>query len=238
MKHLVSALSGALLVAAIAPACAASLQVSPVTLEIPPSGATATVNLKNDGDRPLSAQLRVVRWRQVDGQDDYEPTDAVVASPPLAEIAGNQTYTVRIVRADSTPVAEEESYRLIVDELPTAANAGSRSVTLQLRYSIPVFFQAPDAGAPKLAWTFRKSNGRIVLTLRNDGGRHVRISALKLKDRTGATVSFGAGLVGYALPHSQVEWTSSSAKGLAGDTVAVNAMSDQGPIDAEAAAQR
>jgi fimbrial chaperone protein len=238
MKHFAGALSSALLVASIAPACAASLQVSPVTLEIPPSGSTATVNLKNDGERPLSAQVRVVRWRQVEGQDDYEPTDAVVASPPLAEIAGNQTYTVRIVRADASAVAEEESYRLIVDELPTAASAGTRSVTLQLRYSIPVFFQAPDAGAPKLVWSFKKNNGRIVVTLRNDGGRHVRVSALKLKDRSGATVSFGAGLMGYALPHSEVQWTSPPAKGLVGDTVAVNAMSDQGPIDGEAAGQR
>ncbi len=209
-----------------------------MTLEIPPPGATAVINLKNGADRPLTAQLRVVRWRQVDGEDDYEPTEAVVASPPMVELSGNQNYTVRIVRADQSPVAEEESYRLIVDELPSAAAAGSKSVNLLLRYSIPVFFYAPDAEAPKLTWRFRKSNGRIVVTLRNDGGRHVRIAALKLKDRSGAVVSFGNGLVGYALPHSEIQWTSQPVKGLSGETVALSAMSDQGPIDGEATAER
>lgn len=238
MKYATGALSSFLLVFAAAPALAAALQVAPVTLEIPPPGATSVVTLKNGSDRPLTAQLRVVRWRQVEGQDDYEPTEAVVASPPVVELSGNQNYTVRIVRADQSPVAEEESYRLIVDELPTAGAPGARAVNLLLRYSIPVFFYAPDAESPKLTWRFRKKDGRIVMTLRNDGGRHVRISALKLKDRSGAVASFGGGLVGYVLPHSEVQWTSQLAKGFAGDTAALSAMSDQGPIDAEATAER
>jgi fimbrial chaperone protein len=237
MKHIAGALSGLSFVFAAAPAFAAALQVSPVKLEIPPPGATTTVTLQNGGDRPLTAQVRVVRWRQVDGKDEYEPTDAVVASPPLAELVGDQKYTVRIVRAEQTPVAEEECYRLFVDELPSAAAAGSKSVNIQLRYSIPVFFYAPDAEPPKLTWRYRRENGRLVATLRNDGGRHVRISALKLKDRSGAVASFNAGL-GYVLPHSEVEWTAPSAKGFGGDEVAVSASSDQGPIDAKAVAQR
>jgi fimbrial chaperone protein len=238
MNYATGALSSLFLALGAAPVLAANLQVAPVTLEIPPPGATTTVTLKNGGDRPLTAQLRVVRWRQVEGEDDYQPTEAVVASPPLAELSGNQSYTVRIVRADQSPVVEEESYRLIVDELPSAAAAGSKSVNLQLRYSIPVFFYAPDAEPPKLTWRFRKANGRIVVTLRNDGGRHVRISGLKLKDRSGAVVSFGNGLIGYALAHSEAQWTSQPAKGLAGDTVALSAVSDQGPIDGEATAER
>ncbi len=237
MRPLAGALSS-LLIPIAAPALAASLQVSPVTLDIPAPGATAVINLTNDDAKPINAQVRVVRWRQVDGEDQYEPTDSVVASPPMAELSGKQTYTVRIVRADQSPVAEEEAYRLLVDELPSAAITGSRTIALQMSYSIPVFFTAPEAEAPKLSWRFQKSSGRVVVTLRNDGGRHVRISSLKLKDRSGATVSFGAGLLGYALPHSEVQWTSPSAKGLAGDTVAVSAMSDQGPIDGEATAAR
>jgi fimbrial chaperone protein len=237
MKLLAGAITSALVFAA-APALATALQVSPVTVEIPPPGATAVINLKNADNKPLNAQIRVVRWRQVDGQDEYEPTDAVEASPPMAELAGNQAYTVRIVRADQSPVTEEESYRLFVDELPSADAAGARAINLQVRHSIPVFFYASGAEAPRLTWRFQKSNGRVIVTLRNDGGRHVRISALKLKDRSGATVSFGAGLVGYALPHSEVQWTSPPAKGLAGDAVAVSAMSDQGPIDGEATAER
>ncbi len=238
MKHATGALSVLFLAFAADPSLAASLQVSPVKLEIPAPGTTAVVNLKNSADRPISAQLRLVRWRQVDGQDDYEPTEAVAASPPLAELAGNQTYAVRIVRTDTSPVVDEESYRLIVDELPSAEVGGKRAINLLLRYSVPVFFSAPDAEEPRLTWRFQKSNGRVVVTLRNDGGRHVRISGLKLKDRSGAVLSFGDGLLGYALPHSEAQWTSPPAKGFAGDTAAVTAVSEQGPINAEATAER
>jgi fimbrial chaperone protein len=38
---------------------ATSLQVSPVTIDIPPSGASAVVTLRNSGAKPLSAQIRV-----------------------------------------------------------------------------------------------------------------------------------------------------------------------------------
>lgn len=236
MKHALRALPGLSLAFAAAPALAAALQVSPVTVEVPPPGATAVVNLQNAGDRPLSAQLRIFRWRQVDGRDDYEPTDAVVASPPLVDLAGAQTYTVRIVRADQTPVSEEEAYRLIVDELPQSGGQTGNVVNLALRYSIPVFFSPPEAGAPKLTWTFRKSGGQVAVTLRNDGERRVRISALRLRDRAGATASFGAGLIGYALPHSEATWLAPAARGFGGGAVRVSAQSDQGLIDAEALA--
>ncbi len=53
----------------------------------------------------------------------------------------------------------------------------------------------------------------------------------------GAGVAFGAGLIGYALPHSQVEWTR-SAKGFSGGPSKVTAQTDTGPIDGEADEQR
>ena len=47
---------------------AASLQVAPVTLEIPAPGASATIKLRNEATTALNAQVRVFRWTQVNGE--------------------------------------------------------------------------------------------------------------------------------------------------------------------------
>ncbi len=216
---------------------AASLQVSPVTIDMPPSGSAAVIALRNGGNKPLSAQIRVFKWTQVDGEDVLEPTESVVASPPSIDLIGDQTYSVRILRTDETPVTQSEYYRLIVDELPESATPRPGTVNMVMRYSIPVFFEQADGEQPRLSWSYKKANGRVSLTLRNDGDRHVRISNLNLKGSLGGAVNFGAGLVGYALAHSQVVWTRNS-KGFSGGPSKVTAQSDMGPINGEAAEQR
>jgi fimbrial chaperone protein len=61
---------------------AASLQVSPVLVEVMAPGATATITVRNDGTAPLAAQMRIFRWSQSDGEERLEATEDVVASPP------------------------------------------------------------------------------------------------------------------------------------------------------------
>src|SRR6266481_5415488 len=98
----------------------ASLQVVPVSIEVPAPGATATLKLRNEGPAPINAQIRVFRWSQANGEEKLEPTDDVVASPPMASLAPKADYVVRLVRVTKRPLSEGESYRLLVDELPDA----------------------------------------------------------------------------------------------------------------------
>src|SRR5262245_16497371 len=97
---------------------AASLQVSPVTVEIPAPGATAMIKLRNDAAAPLNVQLRVFRWTQENGEEKLEPTNDVVASPPVARLPAKSEHVVRLVRLNKQPITKGESYRLLVDELP------------------------------------------------------------------------------------------------------------------------
>ena len=91
-------MAAALMTAAVHSADAASLQVTPLLLEIPAPGATSTLTVRNESPRPVNAQVRVFRWTQANGQDVLEPTDAVVASPPLVNLASRISFAVRIVR--------------------------------------------------------------------------------------------------------------------------------------------
>lgn len=218
------------------PVFAASLQISPVSVEIPASAAAATISLRNEGSVALSAQVRVFRWTQSNGQEKLEPTSEVVSSPPTVSLAPRAIYALRIVRTSRSPVVAPEAYRLLIDELPDPNRQKAGAVTLVLRYSVPVFFASIDSGAPKIDWSVEKRGSRVVVTAKNAGDRQLRLAAMVLRDSQGATVSFGAGLTGYVLPRSTMQWTAAGrSSGFApGGSVAISAQSDLGPVNATA----
>lgn len=212
---------------------ATTLQVAPVLVDVPAPGATATLSLKNEGDKPINAQIRVFRWSQVDEAEKLVPADEVVASPPIVSIQPKANYAVRVVRLIKTPVATEEAYRLVIDELPAGTSSRPATVNLVLRYSIPVFFTPRGAAAAKVAWSLQKRNGKTFLTAKNEGDRRIRLSKLKLQDTSGGTASFGEGLAGYVLGHSTMSWAvpNSSKNFGAGGLSSISAQSDTGPIN-------
>ena len=229
---IVTALASLMTMTAVVPACAASLQASPVTVEINSPEATSTLTLRNEGTAPLNAQIRVFRWSQVDGQEKLEPTMDVVASPPMATLGPKADYLVRIVRLSKVPAAKEETYRILVDEVPEI-NKQKSGVNISMRYSIPVFVEPTQLERAKLTWSAANENGALVVRAVNTGDRRVRISQLKAIDASGAAVSFGNGLNGYVLARSSTQWvaTSAAAKLNAG-SVTITAQGDAGPINA------
>jgi fimbrial chaperone protein len=229
----------ALSVAGASPSRAASLQVTPVSIEVGAPGAAATLTLRNESPTPLNAQIRVFRWTQEGGQEKLTPTDAVVASPPIAQMTSAANYTVRLVRLSKEPIVGEESYRLLIDELPAPRTRERRSVALNIRYSIPVFFYARDSARAKLDWSIEERGGRAYVKATNSGDRHARISALTIRNPAGASLSFGKGLTGYALGGSAMGWAIPGGKGRANAyrSAVVAAQTDIGPIVASAHAQ-
>jgi fimbrial chaperone protein len=213
---------------------AASLQVAPVLVEVPAPGATATLKVRNEGTKPLDAQIRIFQWTQVDGEDVLTPTNDVAASPPVASLQPNADYTVRVVRTNKEPAVKEEAYRLLIDELPGQATAQT-AVNIALRYSIPVFFTVPGGAAPKLSWTLQQRANKPVIVASNAGDRRIRLSKLKVTDGKGVVANFGDGLAGYVLGHASKNFAvPASAKSFgAGGLASISAQGDLGPIDAK-----
>jgi fimbrial chaperone protein len=229
-----------LAVAALAASAhAASLQVTPTTVEVVAPGAAATIKLRNDDARPISAQVRVFRWSVVDGKEKLDPTEAVVVSPPVVSLSPKRDYVVRIVRTSREPVAGEESYRLLVDELPDPQRIKAGAVNLLLRYSLPVFFGAPDRGDAKVSWRVERKGGQLWVSAQNLGERRMRVSSLAMKNANGETISFGDGLNGYVLARSTMRWAApNEVQGFgAGGTALISAQSDLGRINASARVQ-
>ncbi|WP_336604471.1 molecular chaperone, partial [Burkholderia pseudomallei] len=86
------------LAGAVAPASGATLQISPVTIEMAADNPAAGVTLSNPGARPVYGQVRTFRWTQEQGDDMLAPAPELVASPPLVQIGGQGEQLVRLVR--------------------------------------------------------------------------------------------------------------------------------------------
>jgi fimbrial chaperone protein len=74
-----------------------------------------------------------------------------VASPPAAKLAPKSNYVVRVVRVTKRPVSGEESYRVLIDQLPEGAQQKGNAVNLLVRYSIPVS-SAPPIGVTRASY--------------------------------------------------------------------------------------
>lgn len=214
LHALVCALTAA---AALLPgaAHAASLQISPVMINLRATQAATGVSLQNDGDTPIYGQVRVFLWEQKGGDDVLTPTDELIASPPVMQIGPKSAQTIRLVRRTGAVAAgPERQYRVLIDEVPTTAEARD-GVAIKLQYSVPVFLAAttPNA-APQLAWQFFKRDNAWYLRVTNSGTLHAQIGATTLTVG-GKQHELSKGLLGYALAGRQREWRLNLAPTLA-----------------------
>ena len=229
MKPVCAAIFGFLFAGLNPQAQAGSLSVSPILIDGSGGRAAHVVTLHNGGEKLLNAQVRVLSWRQVNGEDVLEETRRVVASPPVAQVAPGGDFTIRIVRVANEPIVEEESYRLLVDEIPDAAARRNGLVAIAIRFSIPAFFSPAEAAPPRVVWSVIRSGSKLRLVGRNVGDKRVKLSDLSYSGKPVAR-----GLAGYILGHSEKAWPlPAGAKGAGPVTV----VTDRGPLTGTANAQ-
>ncbi|MBZ9978060.1 molecular chaperone [Mesorhizobium sp. BR-1-1-10] len=210
---------------------AASLRVAPTTVELIAPDSATVLNLRNEAQRPLNVQVRVFRWTQQGGSEQLEPTSDVVASPPSAQLSSNEDYVVRVVRVSKAPVKSEESYRVVVDELPDPSRRKAGTVSQLVRHVLPVFFRNADAPGADVSWSLARSGGSLMLVAQNNGGSRVRLSDVSLS-QGGKSLGGRKGLLGYVLGGATMQWPVGRASRLSGGAVTLSAQSDFGPISA------
>ena len=209
---------------------AAQVHVRPVNVQVMAPAAASRLTLKNLGRAPITAQVRVFRWIQKDGRDQLLPTREVVASPPLLRLRPGRENVVRIVRTVKRAVRGEESYRLIVDEIPDRRKV-KQGVVFAVRYSIPVFFTARNAKPPKLSWQAQKKGRRLIIRVRNLGDKHARLSDMTISAAGGGVIARMKGLAGYVLGKSSMAWVVSARRIPA--TLVIRGKRQNGPFTAK-----
>lgn len=186
---------------------ASSLQISPVVLELRDGQGAVSITLRNPDDKPLYGQVRVFRWDQSISDDNLTPTQELLASPPLIEIPAHGEQLVRLVRRTTGAPDSEQTYRLLIDEVPSADSPAASGVTIRLRYSVPVFVEPSNVYvAPMLSWHLRCDKSGWVLHVANEGKRRAQISAVQLVSASGKPIAIEKGLLGYALAGRARQW--------------------------------
>jgi len=210
---------------------AAQIHVRPVLIELAAPAAAATLTLNNRGKGLVTAQVRVFRWTQIHGRDRLTPTRDVVASPPLLRMVPGRDNVVRVVRIAKRPVQGEESYRLVIDQIPDRSKKRT-GVIFAVRYMIPVFFHARGAKDAQLSWKAVRRGRKIILTAHNEGVRHERVSNLRISF-AGKTQVISNGLAGYVLGRSSKTW-GKRLRLRASGTITIKGQGIHGPIKAKA----
>ncbi len=223
-------LSAAMIAAASIPAHAGKLQIAPISIDVAAPAAASSINLKNTGGSAMTVQARLFRWSQGKKGDQLSLTKDVVVSPPILKLRPGKQAVVRIVRLSNKPVASEESYRLIIDELPPKINSNQSVIRMVMRYSVPVFFGSKNATKTKTTWNVIQRKGQIIVSAANYGNTRVKLSKMKVVDSRGQSISFGAGLNGYVLGRSAKNFFTKSRKRLRGSKVTILANSNNGPV--------
>lgn len=171
-------LAAGLLGFAAVPATAGALTALPVRVAVPAHSQFCAITLGNEGATDIAVQIRGYRWHQDGGTDALDESQRLAVNPAIVTIPPGTRRLVRCSLPEPTGPAED-TFRLIVSELPLADGAAGTVQTL-LQLSIPVFRANPDTRAA-LSWR-AAPDGRLEVT--NTGTRHVRVADLVLRPAT------------------------------------------------------
>jgi fimbrial chaperone protein len=218
----------ACLLAAAFDASASGLQIAPTSLEMAAAGPAQALWLTNTGDHELRAQVRAYKWSQTAGKDALEPTQALVASPPMLTVAPGGRQLVRVIWTGQETATGERTWRLLVDELPLEAAKGT-GVQYVLRYSVPVFVGV--SGTPSLKWSGTPSHDGLELTVSNSGTAHAQIRDMSLVQPGAAPLPIVPGLLGYVLPGATMHWTIALPSGANATNASLKALVNGDPTD-------
>lgn len=203
---------------------ASAVLIWPINPVLESDQSATAVWLENRGQTTVSLQVRVLAWRQGDYQDEYTAQKDMVASPPFASIEPGKRQLVRLIRQGPQPEHAEDAYRILIDEVPSAAADASRpsgvGVQFQMRYSLPFFVTGPGvwtqprsdkardadtATQPQLSWQLTTVQGARYLEVHNTGDVHARLSQVRWLGG-GTEVTLNKGLLGYVLAGQRMRW--------------------------------
>lgn len=209
---------------------AQNLSVLPVNVFLQPGQRTTTLSVTNSGTKPTSIQVRAFDWSQKDDQDQLAASNVVVVSPPLVTIAPGSTQVVRLILRRG-PGASEDTYRIILDQIPGPGQPGV--VQMVLRFSIPVFAMPETKAVPQDRFHLENADGKLFLVGVNTGQSHEALRDIVVTTSDGRKLNANPRVSPYLLAGVTRRWEL-DAQGYApqpGESLKLTAHGVAGAID-------
>jgi fimbrial chaperone protein len=180
------------------PAQATPVSVTPTSVALAPDRTTDLISLLNEGDAPARFEVTLSSWvESQDGKTLLEPTKDLVAFPPLIEIPPHQTKNIRIGMVGSF-APSERSYRMIVQELPSATpSAAQVAIQVLTKISLPVFAAPPGVEPAARIETPKIENGVLSFSVFNPGTAHMVLRKVEIAGQGSVGPSFDVGETGW-----------------------------------------
>lgn len=167
----------------LTPVMAGDFQASPVRVFLGDGARAGMITLTNRGDSVVRLKLSGFSWDEPPtGEPTLTPTEALVLFPSLIELGPGQTRRVR-VGVSTRDSGREETYRVIVEELPDHGAPRKNGISIRMRMSIPIFVDSSGTAARGEVDSARVdvAQGRqFVFTLKNLGNRHFKAGDISL----------------------------------------------------------
>jgi fimbrial chaperone protein len=154
-----------------------NLTVAPTRVDLSVTRTAGVVNLRNNAATPVTVQVQTFAWPGSTDIADLLPTRELLAVPAVLEIPSGEKRPIRIAWRGAPQGDREETYRLIVTEVPPPPKSGG--VQFALRLSLPVFV-TPDGAAPRPRWALQRVDGEASLQLVNAGNAHLQVRRIRL----------------------------------------------------------
>jgi fimbrial chaperone protein len=190
-----------LAVLSLSTAFAGQFSVTPVRIFMAPKERAAAITITNESDEPLVMQADVFSWKQkADGEDDLTASEDLFLSPPIVKLAPHGRQVVRLAVLKPIASPEQQTYRLIVREVPEARSPDKEvQVQIALAFSLPVFITPPEAKRGLTCSIEKAGNDTTRALCENAGKAYVQPREFSLVSASGdkiATRESG----GYILP--------------------------------------
>lgn len=181
----------------------ASLNISPVRVDLSSGHDKDIVRITNQESSAKSYEVEVVAWTQTDEKREvYSPTEDILAVPPLFTLNPGEEQIIRVGMLTNADPNVEKSYRLFITEIasPDTETNTTTGVSMRLQIGVPVFI-APVA-MPNVRLSYiesRKIGDQNFLRFRNSGNTHVKVREVRWSG-PGTEEETVMAAVGYLLP--------------------------------------
>lgn len=211
---------------------AGAVSVSPVIVELSPAKQIVSVMVKNTSGKAVVYQVQTLTWQQVEGKDQFQETQDLLVTPPIAEIPAGAGQTFRVTLRAAFSGDTERAYRLILEDVSEAAPAASGTVELRIDQNLPVYVALSGEARLAPAWSLCAADaGKGCVRLDNGGNLHLQVIGLTVAGENWEQKVQGVGAI---LPGAWKQWLFDLPKGK-GLPKKVNAKTDEGSLSADLA---
>ena len=158
----------------------ASLNVSPVRVNLSDNHTKDVIQISNQEDSVKSYEVEVVAWSQTDERREvYSPTEDILAVPPLFSLNPGEEQLIRVGMLIDADANTERSYRMFITEIapPEPEKNESTGITMRLQIGIPVFVAPAAAATSSLEYIdYIQIEEQLFVQFRNSGNTHIKVT--------------------------------------------------------------